>query len=155
MPYLLDGNNLIGFVRRTARPSEQDRAALISEIADRLRQTRARATIFFDGPAGDRTSALGGLTVRTPSRGSADDAILGEIQRSPIPGEFVVVTADRELSRRAREAGAKVTAPGEFFARFGRSDPAQTSKPEAGPVDVDSWVKYFEDEGNRGGDRTK
>ena len=52
MPYLLDGNNLIGAVRRTARPSDGDRAALVAEVAQRLRKTRARATIFFDGPVG-------------------------------------------------------------------------------------------------------
>ena len=32
MPYLLDGNNLIGIVRRTSRPSEEDRSALIADV---------------------------------------------------------------------------------------------------------------------------
>ena len=31
MPYFLDGNNLIGRARRTARPTEADRAALVAE----------------------------------------------------------------------------------------------------------------------------
>ena len=150
MPYLLDGNNLIGVVRRTARPSEQDRAALIAEIANRLRKTRARATIFFDGPAGERPSALGGLTVRTPSAGSADDAILHEIRRARAPGELVVVTADRELSRRAREAGARVTSPGDFFERFGTGGSKADDRAPAGTVDVEDWMRYFEDERNRG-----
>jgi len=30
MPYLLDGNNLIGLERRTARPTEEDRADLVA-----------------------------------------------------------------------------------------------------------------------------
>jgi hypothetical protein len=127
VPYLLDGNNLIGIVRRT----------------------RAKATVFFDGPAGERPSALGGLTVRAPSSGSADDAILREIRRSPAPGQFVVVTADRELSRRAREAGAKVTPPGEFFARFGRGASPAAGRAASPAVDVQDWMRYFEDERNR------
>lgn len=149
MPYLLDGNNLIGIVRKTARPSEEDRAALIAELADRLRQTRAKATVFFDGPAGERPSTLGGLTVRSPSSGSADDAILREIRRSPAPGEIVVVTADRELARRAREAGAKVTPPGEFFTRFGRAVSPADGRATSPAIDVEDWMRYFEDERNR------
>ena len=41
MPYLLDGNNLIGRVRRTARPTEEDRQALVAELSDRLRASPA------------------------------------------------------------------------------------------------------------------
>lgn len=149
MPYLLDGNNLIGMVRKTSRPSEQDRAALITEIADRLRKTRARATIFFDGPAGARPSALGSLTVKTPNRGSADQAILDTIASSRAPGELVVVTADRDLARRARDAGAKITAPHEFFARFGTAVSERADPAPAGAVDVEDWLRYFGDEHNR------
>ncbi len=148
MPYLLDGNNLIGRVRRTSKPSAEDRAALVAEIAGRLRQTRAKATIFFDGPAGERASSLGSLSVRVPSSGSADDAIVREVERAKAPGEAVVVTADRGLGSRCRDAGAKVCSPDEFFARFG-TGPAVTGKDAAGKVDVDEWMRYFSDEGNR------
>jgi hypothetical protein len=149
VPYLLDGNNLIGRVRRTARPSPEDRAALVAEIAGRLRQTRAKATIFFDGPAGERASSLGSLSVRVPSGGSADDAIVREIERAAAPGEAVVVTADRGLASRCRDAGAKVCSPDDFFARFGATGPAPGGREAAGKVDVEDWMKYFEDESNR------
>jgi hypothetical protein len=150
MPYFLDGNNLIGQVRRTSRPSQEDRAALVAEIANRLRRTRARATIFFDGPAGERVVSLGSLTVRVPSGGSADDAIVREVERAAAPGEAVIVTADRGLSRRCREAGAKVCSPEAFFARFGTAGAAPAAGREAaGKVDVAEWMRYFSDEENR------
>ncbi len=151
MPYLLDGNNLIGSVRRTARPSEQDRDALIAELADRLRRTRARAILFFDGPAGERVRALGSLTIRTPSGGSADDAILREIGASSAPRECVVVTADRELTRRVRDAGARILSPEEFFGRFGASSP-RTGPDRENPATKESleeWMRYFEDPRSR------
>jgi hypothetical protein len=85
VPYLLDGNNLIGLVRRTARPTEEDRQALVAELAERLRATRARAILFFDGPAGARGSSLGRLSVRQASGGSADDAILAEVRQAASP----------------------------------------------------------------------
>jgi len=149
MPYLLDGNNLVGAVRRTGRPSEADRSALIAEIAERLRHTRASAILFFDGPAGTRASSLGRLSVRVPSSGSADDAIVREVERAPAARETVVVTADRELARRVRDAGGRVLPPGEFLERFGKTRTASPSKGEAGPVDVEDWMRYFEDERNR------
>ena len=152
MPYLLDGNNLIGSFRKTSRPSGEDRQALVAELAERLRRTRARAILFFDGPAGDRASSMGALTIRPSSGGSADDAILREIEKARSPGEMTVVTADRGLARRARDAGAAVCAPDEFFERFGRASGGPISAESGRPVDVDAWMKYFEDEGNRGRD---
>lgn len=150
MPYLLDGNNLIGIVRRTSLPSEEDRSALIGEIAGRLRSTRAHATIFFDGPAGGRTTSLGSLTVRIAGGGDADEAIVREVERARSPAETVVVTADRGLARRVRDAGGRVSEPAEFFERFGRERGQRGPAPAQGSVDVEDWVKYFAAESNRG-----
>lgn len=148
MPYLLDGNNLIGAARGVARPSESDRQALVAEIADRLRRTRARATIVFDGPAG--TSGLGPLTVRGSGPGGADSEILRAVAEARAPAEMVVVTADRELSRRVRDAGGKACTPEEFWRRFGAGKRAHAeARPEAGRVDVEEWMEWFGDDRNR------
>ena len=153
MPYLLDGNNLIGRVRRTARPGEEDRQALVAELAERLRATRARAVLFFDGPGGGRGSSLGTLTIReaAPGRGGADQAILDEVARSRAPAECIVVTADRGLAARVRDAGGKVCPPDDFFARFGRGGGAEVGGGHPSDrVDVEDWMRWFGDEGNRG-----
>jgi hypothetical protein len=149
VPYLLDGNNLIGQARRTARPSEEDRASLIRELCDRLRRTRARAVLYFDGAAPRRGADLGGLRVRFSGSVSADDAILREISKSPAPGEIVLVTADRGLARRARDAGARTLDPDGFWRRFGAAS-EEPVRADSVPVDVEDWLRYFEDEKNRG-----
>ncbi len=151
MPYLLDGNNLIGRARNTARPSDSDREALVAELAARLRTTRARAILFFDGPAGGRGASLGALSIRSASGGSADDAIVAEVERARSPGEAIVVTSDRGLQRRVRDAGGKVCTPEAFFARFGtgRGGAAAGRREPGGPVDVEEWTRYFEDPLNR------
>ena len=147
MPYFLDGNNLIGHARGTSRPSEEDRRALIAEVADRLRQTRAKALLFFDGPRQKRTS-LGSLSIHECGAGGADAAILREIARSAAPQEIIVVTADRDLARRARDSRARSLSPGAFWNRFGvSSSPALDER--GGKVDVEEWARYFEDEKNR------
>ena len=147
MPYFLDGNNLIGVARRTARPAPEDRAALISEIADRLRRTKARAVLFFDG-AVERGSSLGNLTIRAFRGTSADDQIVDEIGRARAPSEITVVTGDRGLARRARDLGAQAIAPAEFWARVGQPRPSAEAKIN-GPTDVEDWMRYFADETNR------
>ena len=149
MAYLLDGNNLIGSVLGVSRPSAADRQSLVAEIADRLRRTRARATIYFDGPAGEGAASLGALTVRGSGPEGADAAIARAVGEARAPSEMTVVTADRELSRRVRDAGGKVCAPAEFFRRFGKT--GETPAPSPARVDVDDWMKWFEDEGNRKG----
>lgn len=143
MPYFLDGNNLIGSARGTGRPSEEDRSALVSEVADRLRRTKARAVLFFDGK-GQRGSSLGPLSIHASQGGSADDAILAEIERARAPQEIVVVSADRELVRKARDLGARTLTPGEFWKRVGASD-ARRERETEGPVNVEEWMRYFEE----------
>jgi hypothetical protein len=147
MPYFLDGNNLIGQARRTGRPSEEDRKAFLAEIADRLRATRAKATVFFDG--GDaRRSSLGSLTIRDCGAESADDAMVAEVARFREPREVLVVTADRALSRRVRDAGGRAMEPEEFWNRFGKG-PKPQARADTTKVDVDEWLRFFEDEKNR------
>jgi rRNA-processing protein FCF1 len=150
MPYFLDGNNLIGHARGTARPSEEDRRALIAEVSDRLRATRAKAVLFFDG-SGERRSSLGNLSIRESGTERADDVIVREIGRDRESREITVVTADRELARRARDAGASVIGPEDFWSRFGaRAREAREARSEQAAVDVEEWLRFFEDERNRG-----
>ncbi len=147
MPYFLDGNNLIGRARGTAHPSEEDRQALVAELAGRLRRTKATAVLFFDG-RGERRSSLGKLSIREAGRTSADEAILAEIGRSRAPREIVVVTEDRGLISKARDMGALTLSPKEFWSRFGTSERTEPSENPA-KVDVHEWMRYFEDEKNR------
>lgn len=145
MAYLLDGNNLIG-AERGGAASGEDRAALIREVSDRLRRTRARVILFFDGAG--RPLSLGGLSVRFAGSLAADEAIVSEVARSRRPAETTVVTADRALARESRDAGAKTLSPAEFWARFGQRT-AHAARPAESPIDVEDWVRWFEDEANR------
>lgn len=144
MPYLVDGNNLIG-AERGGRASREDQAALVRELSDRLRTTRARVILFFDG-AGDPLS-LGSLSVRFAGATTADDAILREVGRSSRPQEMTVVTADRELARRSRDAGGRATPPSEFWKRFGAQGPPRSGVETL--VNVDDWLEWLSDDRNR------
>jgi predicted RNA-binding protein with PIN domain len=148
VPYFVDGNNLIGRARG-GKASDDDRSALVRELSDRLRRTRARILVFFDGSGS--AASLGSLSIRFSGPVTADDAIVRELARSKTPREVTVVTADRDLARRARDAGAQVATPEEFWPRFGSAggDGGSRSR-EPGRVDVEEWTRFFEDEKNRG-----
>lgn len=148
MPYLLDGNNLIGRARGKSRPSEEDVSSLIAEVAGRLRRTRATAVLYLDGGEGGRPVSLGTLSVRRSGSLTADDAIVAEIQRARSAREIVVVTGDRGLAERARAAGAQWVSPEQFWRRFGAAEAGGPSDAPA-RVDVEEWMRYFEDEKNR------
>jgi hypothetical protein len=106
--------------------------------------------LFFDGPSGQRPLTLGSLSVRVASSGSADDAIVREVERARAPAEMVVVTADRGLARRVRDAGGSTCEPARFFERFGRGGGEPPGAGADAKVDVEEWIRYFEDENNRG-----
>lgn len=147
MPYLLDGSNLVGRARR-GRGSDADREALVAEISERLRRTRATAVLFFDGSGGGREVVLGNLRVRDAAPASADDAIVAQVRAASSPGELIVVTADRTLARRVRDAGGKTLDPETFWERFGGVRAAPLVREEE-RVDVADWMRWFEQEKGR------
>jgi hypothetical protein len=142
VPYLLDGDNVMGSARGR-RGTARDREALVREISDRLRRTRARVVLFFDG-AGMGVS-LGNLSVRFAGSVSGDEAIVREVGRTSPSREAIVVTADRELARRVRDAGGTAIAPQAFWSRFGKAA-ARTAGREEKTVDVDEWMNWFSEQ---------
>ena len=122
MPYFLDGNNLIGLARKTSRPSGDDRAALITELAARLRRTQARAVLFFDG-GGEKGSSLGSLSIRPCLGISADDQIIREIESLPLEEQVKVIRFAYQLDGERKLTGADLSALAERMART--NDPAE------------------------------
>ena len=146
MPYLVDGNNVVG-AERGGPASDDGRDALAREIAERLRATQARVVLFFDGRG--NSASLGSLSVRYSGASTADDAIVREVERALRPQEMIVVTADRELARRTRDAGGRTISPAEFWKKFGAPTRPAAAPAAEGRVDVDDWLKWLSDDRNR------
>jgi predicted RNA-binding protein with PIN domain len=149
MPFLVDGNNLIGRLARRPPGTEEERRRVQRAIADRLRVGRSSVVLFFDGEpsAGRREEWLGGLTVRYSGNRSADDAIVEAVERAKARGDCHVVTDDRALAERARARGARALSTSDFWGRMETAPGAATR--DAGPVDVDDWESFFADDRNR------
>lgn len=149
MPYLVDGNNLLGRVLGKTPRSEEDRSALIRELAQRLRATRARVTLVFDGATshGAARQSLGALTVRFAGSRTADDLIAETVERAAAASDWYVVTDDRGLSQRVRTAGARVSGVTDFWNLFAAASSVSDAEKPSGTID--EWLDYFADEKNR------
>ena len=134
VPYLLDGNNLIGG-SGAGRASSEDQGRLVPRSRIASVDSRAGRSLFRQA----RAVPLPRQPLRpVAGAATADDAILREVGRSARPQEMTVVTADRELARRTRDAGGRVTSPS-ILKRFGA--PAGPSpRPRRAARGRDDWM---------------
>ncbi|MGC8723317.1 MAG: hypothetical protein ACP5VF_05545 [Acidobacteriota bacterium] len=138
MTWFLDGNNLMGFLRRDAEKGSRE--SFLEWLLER--GVPSPSVVVFDGPpppeAAAHTLRRGKVWVLYAGKATADSAILARV----LPGDRVV-TADRELALRCRDRRAQIVAPGRFFAsmRPGRVEGGE--KPSATAVDVDAWLQFF------------
>jgi predicted RNA-binding protein with PIN domain len=159
VPYVIDGNNLLGSWGGPSRDDDR-RAEVVQRVAAFCRARGARATLVFDGhPLRPDMEAqdLGPLRLRVPPPGVDADTVIREIvDTAPRPSELVVVTSDKALYSYAKTAGASVLRVHEWNAierrlgrpsatgapSAGRSDPGAGEKPDR-EDDVEGWLKRF------------
>jgi predicted RNA-binding protein with PIN domain len=153
LPYLIDGNNVLGALGGPAVPGD-GRAAVLSQVAAFCRSRGARAILVFDGApfrAELTAQELGRVSVRFPRPGSdADEVIRGLIDRAARPAELTVVTSDKAVYSYARTRGAAALRAHEWKA-LARRGPARrprrmqrepSEKPEH-ESDVEGWLRRF------------
>ena len=147
MPYLVDGNNLLG---SWGGPRGEDgRAEVVRRVAAFCRARGARATVVFDGRplrADMPDQTLGPVSIRFPGEGrDADGVIRRIVEESASPGDIIVVTSDKALYSYAKTRGASVLRAHEWNAldRKAAPSPAEgAEKPDREP-DVEGWLKKF------------
>lgn len=140
MPFLVDGDNLLGTWSGRTR-SEAEKRALSRECLALGRRARREVTVVFDG-AETVPPPPGAVIFSGPGR-TADDVILEILRRSPDPAGITVVTNDKSLGDQARWAKASVERCERFRTRLARTPEGE--KPE-GPVDLDYWGSVFSEE---------
>jgi predicted RNA-binding protein with PIN domain len=145
MPYWFDGNNLIGQSAATAKADMQTRREFLSTLSSYHKSGGGKFLVYFDGDDPCRTSMPPGVAVRYSAPESADAAILRRLKEIQHPSEFIVVTNDRELIARCRNAGASALDWRQFISKMQSRPTLQSPKTKDLPerVDVDDWMRYF------------
>jgi predicted RNA-binding protein with PIN domain len=164
--FLVDGYNLLWVfppLRRQmiARNSAAARKGLVGLLAGLVRSGAVKGplSIVFDGRAQPGSSALsvpGVVEVRfAPHPATADSLIVEIVQTADAPGEYTVVSSDREVQTKARRLGAAVLGAKSFIDRYvpertprRRAPPEDdkgAEKPSAalGAFEVDAWLQEF------------
>ena len=149
MPYIVDGNNVMGQTPGWHRDRSRARRVLLDQLACFARLKKARITVVFDG-APDRDlpdgSAFQGVRVLYAQQGSdADTRIERLVESSPDPRGLIVVTSDRRLSLAVRSSRASTVRSGEFRRELEHAvssrQPEEVKDLEVG--DVNGWLRYF------------
>jgi predicted RNA-binding protein with PIN domain len=151
VPYLIDGNNLLGSWGGP-RGDDDRRAEVVRRVAEFCRLRGAKATVVFDGHPlrGEMAQQqLGDLTLRVPERGLDADTLIRElIDRAPRAADLVVVSSDKELYSYAKTMGAAAIRAHEWnalerqlLAQRGR--PAEGSEKPEREEDLAGWLKKF------------
>lgn len=151
MPWILDGNNILGQIPGRSRLDPSHRRELASRISRWCEARRCRASLYFDGaPLEGWRGAIhyGPLSVLHSGGGrSADEAILQAVASSRRPGDLRVVTSDRALSERCRRMGASTSPVREFRTLLNRSGGAAgagSGKPDrVTPGEVARYLEIF------------
>jgi predicted RNA-binding protein with PIN domain len=156
VPYLIDGNNLLGSWGGP-RVKGDGRLEVVRRVAAFCRAKGARATIVFDGAPFRpelEGQTLGAVTLRFPPPGGDADSLIRElVDKAARPGELVVVSSDKPVYSYARTRGARALRAQEWNAlareakprtRGAASEPAG-EKPQHEP-DVEGWLKRFSKE---------
>lgn len=142
VPYLVDGNNLIGSSNLRLR-DPSSRQELVRRLSAFARQRRASVVLIFDG-AGDAARevlSLGTLKVTCSGAREADTVIREQIERAGNPRDWILVTSDRALRSFAQSRGVRVMDSRQFWQAKMDKQSGGTEKPER--VDVDDWLRYF------------
>jgi len=139
VPYLVDGDNLLGTWPGRSR-TDAGRRELAMAIGRLGAREGKRYVTVFDGPA--PASAAFGADVCFGGRRSADDVILGLLREQPDPAGWIVVTSDRPLGDRCRHLGARVIRCDRFRPRL-RGHGRGGEKPER-EEDVEGWLRIFD-----------
>jgi predicted RNA-binding protein with PIN domain len=150
MPYLIDGNNLLG---SWGGPTADDdgRSEVVRRVAAFCRAKNVRATLVFDGhPLRHDMAAqdLGPLSLRVPPAGSDADTVIRELlDRMERPREWIVVTSDKAVYSYAKTCGASVLRAHEWNALERRTvagvKPGDSREKPEREDDVEGWLKKF------------
>ncbi len=149
MPYLIDGNNLLGFWSRS-RGDEAGRAEVVRRVAEFCRRQGAKAIIVFDGPPlrGDlRQQTLGAVSLRVAPPGQDADSVIRDlVSQATRAAELIVVTSDKALYSYVRARGAAVLRAPEWHALALRSQapPRDGDEKPAREDDIDGWLRQFD-----------
>ncbi len=155
MPYIIDGNNLVGCFPDITLDDPEARSRLLFVVSKFQENKKNNIIIVFDGEPDEgmrKQMASSKFTIVYPEIGnSADNEIKEILSGFNYFKDVVVVTSDRELKTFAKKKGAKTINSIEFYFElkrfshiYGKKEENQKRiDAELDETEVDQWMKIF------------
>ena len=150
MPYLIDGNNLIGAIQIIDIRDQKAREKL-SQLLSRYQKAKGNTVfVVYDGPPPEGSPNelhMGRLRIiYAGPKSDADSRIKSIIREVSSPDQWIVVSSDKQVYSYCQWAGAKVMRVIPFY-----QDVKQTLESAGEELrdqivrsdDVDDWLLYF------------
>jgi len=158
MPYVIDGNNLIGFSPDIDYDDPESRIKLIDLVKKYQSVKKNNIILVFDGepengPHYQKYSNK--FRIIYPNYGeSADEVIKKILMEFSNLNDVIVITSDRELRQYSKDKGAKVINSIEFYHEIKRVSKLYKKKRisdkriniKLSEKEIDNWLKIFNDE---------
>lgn len=141
MPFLVDGDNLLGTWPGRKR-SDAERRGLAFELDRFAARHRRRVVVVFDGNPPPGVDLGPDVRFSGPGR-TADDVILGFLRDVEDRRGWIVVTSDRSLGDQCRYLDARVERADGFRKRL--LNQSGEEKPQR-EDDVEYWLAQFGDD---------
>jgi predicted RNA-binding protein with PIN domain len=148
LPYLVDGNNVMGASFYRGKNRNAVRRRFIGELAGFVKARHVKLAVVFDGvpdanfPEGVR---FRGVEIRYARPGADADARIKELALAwNCLRDLVVVTSDKPLGSVLESRGAKIIKASAFRRMMEEASAGTIDKPlETTKIDVDDWLAYF------------
>jgi len=138
VPFLVDGDNLLG-TWRGRRRSDAERRKLAMELGRWAARQKRRIVVVFDGSAPPAAAFGSGVLFSGPGT-TADEVILAFLREQQDRQSWIVATSDRSLGDQCRHLGSRIERCDRFRARLRSESPDE--KPER-EEDLAYWLEQF------------
>lgn len=150
MPYLIDGNNLIGAIPVIDIRDPQAREKLTGLLSRYQKAKGNSVVVVYDGPPPDGSPGelhMGRLrVVYAGPKSDADSVIKNMIRESRSPDQWTVVSSDKQVYSYCKWAGAGAMRVMPFYDDLRRvleSAGEETGAQATLNDDVEEWLAYF------------
>ncbi len=158
MPYLIDGNNLIGYIPAYDIKDPRSRYRLIAALLIFQSIKKRRIILVFDGPPDPNITdsefrEKSFSIIYPPPEENADSVIKDVISKQTDLRNFFVVSTDHDIRKYAYMKGAKSLTCKEFSRQLNETRKEYKKLLEMeknvtlpSPLEVDYWKKIFDTE---------
>lgn len=116
--YIIDGNNLIGKIKRLSELQNKDKQSAREQIVYLLQRSfsgkKVKVSLHFDGFENNRLSIPNGRIIYSDSK-SADEKIKNQITSTKNKREVIVISSDNDIRNYAKVCGCSLLTSQEFY----------------------------------------